>query len=147
MSLKHLQKWIFLGYLVLLLNLGPVAHRAHFFGVHLHDSTCASHHHGQGHDHHSHQHEHFHGDHYHVHGCSHDHGENLENTESLDGFLHKVHDCSLCEFFDHFNVVVNADIVDVVSVPVRLRVVDHVQPEDPQAVLGTARGPPALIIA
>ena len=90
MRIKQLSICFFLGYLVLLLNLGSSLHRAHFFGLHSHSgsSLCDLHH---------------------FSCCD---GSGHSDSEPLQGerTLHTEHDCGLCKFFDQYNVT--TDLAD-----------------------------------
>ena len=70
------RNWLFLLYLVLLVNLGPY-HHANFFGFHSEPSaqSCCS--------------------------CCHHCG----TSDSTEIYFESAHDCSLCDFFQHFNSI------------------------------------------
>lgn len=148
--------WFLLGYLVLLLNLGPSLHRAQFFGLHSHGGSCC-HHHGDlqtthGHasdDHlkHSHCHDHAH------HDCS--AGSALVALQSLstqslassglsDGTDAAAHDCLFCKFFEHYQATpVSIELPTCVS-PFLFMLAECQSSVHRLAVLAIARGPPMI---
>lgn len=75
---------LFIGYLGLLLNLGPSVHHAHFFGLHQHgdvaNTSCDS-------------------------CCFHAHLP-TESVPQAD-YAGADHDCSFCKFFDQYHVIVD----------------------------------------
>jgi hypothetical protein len=88
MYLKQFSIGLLLGYLVLLLNLGPSLHRAHIFGLHAaqlgssgHTSSCCGHCHSSP---------------------SHPHGHSAAEESQQ---AHDDHDCAFCKFFDQYHVV------------------------------------------
>ena len=94
--------WILLFYWVPLVNLGPSLHHSDFFGFHSH--AC-----GSSHCHHSPASgaSHCSSDRSHTHssvGC-HSHSK-TENSDTHELFIAGTDgDCSLCQFFDQYNVV------------------------------------------
>jgi hypothetical protein len=122
MRFKQLIACFFIGYLGLLLNLGPSLHRAHFFGLHSHgvvDSTESC-------------------------SCG-GHSHSTSEVPGQSQSVHSEHECVFCKFFDQFHVtVVPYDHVD------STRIGQLVQPVRPAAIVAasffpTARGPPALV--
>lgn len=156
MRCHHLKTWILLVYLVLLWNLGPSVHRAHFFGFHshCHDASCESVScHGDSNDgvyvtkrddSNSHRSD----------SCNtcglHAHAE-IENVDSdsakqSECGTHAPHDqCSVCKFFDEFNLVVSAVEQPIDAVPCVFYQVLHTHGFHSQPLVATARGPPLFI--
>lgn len=143
MRLKPLHISLLLGYLILFWNLGPSLHRAEIFGLHFH-SCCSSKGsfccHDQGDDGHWHRHEDDHEFHSHLPCCNHERPSDCRlDIESF----HSHHDCSLCDFFDNFNLVVESFDFEIANASVNFKISLPLTgwPGDP--FCATARGPPA----
>ena len=154
MRRKRLTNWLLLGYLVLFLNLGPAAHRAHFFGLHGHShehlhsfSQCQSHNGCHGHDFQSTTDDRFcsnldEG----IHKCCHhstdlnkhaeNSGVNFSNTCGKDGT------CSVCKFFDEFNVSLLTFQQSIHATPFLLYRPLSCQYPITRSIAAIARGPP-----
>ena len=116
---SSIKTWLLIGYLVLLVNLGPSLHRAHFFNFH--SLTSA-------------------GESVAVTGCSClAHGTTVD-TQAVSS----SHECPFCEFFDKYNVVVDAPNLGDLQTQFFLRVFDGVQAPFVDSVPMVARGPPAV---
>jgi len=126
---KQLKICFFVGYLGLLLNLGPSLHHAPIFGLHGHshshstESVCHS-------------------------CCGHSHAHHTQpaqdsNADSVASFSDN-HDCSFCKFFDQYHVIVER--VETVEAFSFAEIREAVIADDPFAVclVPLARGPPIL---
>ena len=97
MRFKKSINCFFVGYLGLLINLGPSLHRADFFGLHSHGAGSVS---------------------SHCSCCCHGHAQwwwssDCDPVEPVEAPLKRRsqtvssnHDCAFCEFFDQFHVMV-----------------------------------------
>lgn len=115
-----IKTWFLLSYLVLLLNLGPSLHRAHFFGLHhpAGDFADAS---GVNHC------------------CCHSHGHH--DSGAGEG-IHAVHDCAFCKFFDQYNVVVLSFQFACLETPACALTLEVPEGAVSDPVPTAARGPP-----
>ena len=147
---KHPTKnWLFLIYLVLLINLGPSLHHADFFGLHCNDACCsptsfseskvsscccctAAHSHG---DHGS-----------HSHGSSGESNE-FQITAAVDDFGACCEDCVFCKFFDQFNVVAESFRFVLIQSPVCSLIENNQGTAFCEFVPESARGPPEFFSA
>ena len=93
MNSNRLPTWVLLGYLILLWNLGPSVHRAHFFGLHAHSAN--------GHS-------------AHACGCCHSHDSSDESEDHVTA----DHDCALCDFFDQLQATSTSLALSPVATPV-----------------------------
>jgi hypothetical protein len=138
---RRITTYFLLGYLALLLNVGPSAHHADFLGLHG-DSCC----------------------HVHVHAleaqvsCCDDHGvygsSNSERPPSESRSLLGAEiglsvsmlceDCFLCQYFDQFSAIETAFAMDQSDVPVGLRDQLKCSIELSRCIDCTARGPPSI---
>lgn len=135
MNLSKIFNSILLGYLVLLLNFGPSFHRAPIFGLHDHD------HHPTLHL-------------AHVEcDCGHDHGhgptESENNRHDSDSersstlaIEKQLCDCSLCQFFKHFNASVDTVDLTIAEATLSFRVETGSSLISRSALATDARGPP-----
>ena len=138
-------KLVLLAYLILFWNLGPSLHHADLLGLHLHhahghfgtDSNCCHQHSQNGHrDTHSHQ---LDCKHAHSFPCNHDHDSSgTKERETVSSF----HACSICQFFEQFNGVVNAKQPEIDSSPVAHSASTEPVLWDGDFLFPTARGPP-----
>ncbi len=125
MKRKSSANLFLLGYLVLLLNLGPAWHRAPIFGIHDHGTV--------GHD-------------AGVCSCGHNHAGESASRESTADEAGSIDlpscDCAVCKFFKQYNVTFHGSTVDglklVVHQAAHHRKIDASQP----LLLHRARGPP-----
>lgn len=143
MRLKQLHISLLLGYLVLFWNLGPSLHRAEIFGLHCH-SCCSSGNSSCCHDHVREGHWHSHGDgqgfHSHSRCCDHEHSPDPTQDQQT---VTSHHECSLCEFFDNFNVVFDSFDFEVAEAPSRINAALPLVAWLGEPFSATARGPPA----
>jgi len=127
---RQLTICFFVGYLGLLLNLGPSLHHAPIFGLHSHNHSS----HGTKSVCHS--------------CCGHSHADyrQPEQDSNVDSVAstNDNHDCSFCKFFDQYHVIV--DRVETVEASGFAEIREAVIAVDPFAVslVPLARGPPIL---
>ena len=143
MRSQFLKTWFLLVYWVLLVNLGPSLHRAHFFGLHCdHCSDSCSHEdhcNADGHCHASMSPEELQ---QHL-SCCHNSSPPVSHEASDDsGSVNSHHDCAFCRFFGQYHVVFSVYTVEVSSVPAELCYLQQDSLVDPVALDPIARGPP-----
>ena len=127
---KQLKICFFVGYLGLLLNLGPSLHHAPIFGLHGHSHSAES----PGHTCHS-------------SCCGHAHTHTLPQQESDENSVASTsdhHDCSFCKFFDQLHVIV--ECVQTLEASDFAEMREAIKPVDAFTVcfVPQARGPPVL---
>lgn len=132
---KQLITWTFLAFWVLLMNLGPSLHRAHFFGFH----CCGS----SAHQNHGHSSAASGGCHKHN-GCCH---HEVDVSRVDDYQIAGNSDCAFCRFFDQYNVVLVEVYLEYASVPVNCCDWFRGSLIDPSTLDPLARGPPADTLA
>ena len=154
MRRNRLKTWFVLGYMVLLLNLGPSVHRAHFFGFHCHShhSSCnAVSHLAFTHDCCS------HGGNVHIDGhgkgasdnsCDHFCGDADTSTQSHQLVAGKAthDDCPLCKFFDQYNVTIVQQPSPFLTAPFLFCQPLSCPTEQSQIIAAIARGPPTRLV-
>jgi hypothetical protein len=122
---KQLSICFFVGYLGLLLNLGPSLHHAPIFGLHGQDNEAGSCQHSC---------------------CGHSHAPPAQQTSNDNSVVstNVHHDCSFCKFFDQLHVVVvNVETIEVSDFAFLL---EAIRSEQPPSVKFSplARGPPSF---
>ena len=137
---SKLTSWLFLGYLVLLLNFGPSLHHAPIFGLH-------GHHHNHSGDFGAHSscccQNHFHQDTLIPSLAPEAPSTDLEfSADAFNNARQTNHSCAFCKFFDEYNVVVASFECDVIESPFSLFVAEHADSVSAQLVPNIARGPP-----
>lgn len=137
----RITSYLLLGYLALLLNVGPSAHHAEIFG--LHGSGCCAHstdanaatsHNCSDHDH-SHRHD-------------------LATQQSgvvnlLEGSGLHTHcgDCALCQYFDNFHAIKASFELHLNQSPVRSQTMHNRLNAIGRPIVCSARGPPAHLVS
>ena len=155
---NRVTNWFLLGYLVLFLNLGPAAHRAHFFGLHGHSHVyfdAQSNH--CGHTNHC----------VHTSECGHSHtctdshsfansnchpsrccsgADNQDSGVSVEFLADDLPDgqCTVCKFFDEFNLTVVNLEQPYVAAPVLFRQSLCCTHSILKVIAASARGPPII---
>jgi len=128
MRFRKVKTWFLLGYLGLLLNLGPSMHHAHCFGLHHQESSST----GAV-----------------IPGLASDaacgcdcHQHHDTSDQDSDCSVYGDHDCLLCKFFEECNFVITVFQLD--EGHSSLSLLGRLTPVCPTtyAVLTTARGPP-----
>ncbi len=127
---RSLKIYLFAGYLVLLLNLGPSLHKSHFFGLHSHEaattesgisqSCCCTTNDDSSLPQHS--------------------REPAPQSESVGSY----HDCSLCKFFDQYNVIAYAPEFSVLKRKIQFHSIEFPHRAFSEAIAVVARGPPRI---
>ena len=144
----HSKNWLLLGYLVLLLNLGPSLHQADFFGLHCGGACCSQTsfsdaevsscccHAG------------------HSHSDQSSHCPSDSDDSDQDGISAASHDCGsscedcvFCKFFDQFNVVTESFRFVVTQSPVCSLIANNHGTAFSEYVPQSARGPPEFFSA
>lgn len=130
MLLRTSATWLLLGYLALLLNAGPSAHHADFFGLHVESCSEES---------------------QHAQCCCHHHThEKTPATGSItemvaaDAGNSQLCDCALCQYFDCFNAITTSFIFSIIDAPTRFRTAQRRSIADVASIHSKARGPPAI---
>lgn len=134
--------WFLLGYLALLLNVGPSAHHAEFFGFHSHGDSG----------------------HVHVHvdltglgiagdcSCSHKHSVLHTQLINRDSALaiksdSSCGDCLLCHYFDHFHGICAALKLDLAKSYLCEPLVAGDAVLFARTIVRSARGPPVILLS
>lgn len=153
MKFRKFTIWLLLGYLALLLNVGPSAHHADFFGLHG-DNCCdqtrsaicgCEYHHEHARDEHARdQHardQHARDEHARRQFIS---SDAAELPVSVDSYSVQDCRCTLCEYFDCFSAITASFDLFLNDAPARFRVPLRFSVADASAIPSKARGPPAL---
>jgi len=123
MRFKQLLICFFIGYLVLLLNLGASLHRAHIFGLHSHGSDTGQCHHST---------------------CCHGHAHSPPVDSKTSQSFNSDHDCAFCKFFDQYQVTVKVFDHREASAVAQLLPLQKPIGVFATLLIATARGPPAI---
>ncbi len=147
MRTNRFTTWFLLGYLALLMNVGPSAHHAEFFGLHAHCiSDSAPHSHcawsGSGES-----------------GCCCHHNRDntisppVDSSESSEDAMvlcadasNKCSGCLFCDYFDHLHALVSSIDFGVEETPNDDALALTVEVILFRSVECSARGPPALLV-
>lgn len=130
-SASSLFRWVLAGYLILLLNLGPSLHHAHFFGFHTGCSAETD-----------------------AHACC-GHCQAMESPAGDQNVpignpgspvFGDSHSCAYCKFLDQCHISASAVAVSLVSALVALAPAFDEQASPVYLVYSSARGPPSLTI-
>ena len=124
-------RWLFSGYLILLLNLGPAMHRAHLLGFHGGDccssavvepnqECCDCLHHA----------------------C--DTVPLVPNPDDSESFQQQDEDCPFCRFFDQYSACPTAQLVHLTFGPADAIAIQSIAPVFSSNIFAAARGPPSV---
>lgn len=130
--------WVLLGYLVLLLSLGPSLHHADFLGLHHQVSSTQS---GDTEE------DSHHGPcccHSHLHGLVTASSEKSNEQTFVEGGAEQQHRCAFCDFFDEYQIVPASQTAAPIEAPAAWDVDEIHNSVVSNSILLKARGPPVF---